>query len=169
MGKRAVVVHAMVWSHMGMVTIGTKSRCAGRSLAPMANLATLFLGNTRCASAMKLQLGATAPQGQGNCQCNGAVAYGAKDKWVTQIVHGSVPCNNAQFGDPYPGYQKVCQCDEGRSIPGNLQAPGVNFINGVQVSSELFNQVENLAARFVPSDLNPSQFNPSDLNPFNMG
>lgn len=112
-----------------------------------------------------------AIEGQGNCQCNGLIAYGVQDKWVTQLVHGSVPCNNAQFGDPFPGQQKVCQCDEGRSIPDNMLAPGANFINGFPVSSDLFNQVESLASQFVPSqpNSNPTPNVPSDWNPFNWG
>jgi hypothetical protein len=112
-----------------------------------------------------------AIEGQGNCQCNGLIAYGAKDKWVTQLVHGSVACNNAQFGDPYPGQQKVCQCDEGRSIPDNMLAPGANFINGFPVSSDVFNQVESLASQFVPSqpNSNPTPSIPSDWNPLNWG
>ncbi|HYC43183.1 MAG TPA: glycoside hydrolase family 16 protein [Noviherbaspirillum sp.] len=37
------------------------------------------------------------------------VRYGAGDKWATRTATGSIACNNAVFGDPAFGTQKVCQ------------------------------------------------------------
>uniref|UniRef100_A0A7S2BTC5 Peptidase M60 domain-containing protein n=1 Tax=Haptolina brevifila TaxID=156173 RepID=A0A7S2BTC5_9EUKA len=57
------------------------------------------------------------------CACEGKVRYGNHgldwescypccdmfSEWVT-VSGGSVTCNNAEFGDPAPGYAKYCEC-----------------------------------------------------------
>jgi hypothetical protein len=47
----------------------------------------------------------------GTCRLSGSnqVRYGLNDKFVSKTMNGPVKCNNATFGDPYPGVDKVCQ------------------------------------------------------------
>merc|ERR1712216_256123 len=66
----------------------------------------------------------------GSATCNGAVIYGKKgngawsDLWADEDSEGnkkvarkwkcgSFNCNNAEFGDPYPGVGKMCYCRRG--------------------------------------------------------
>jgi serine protease len=46
----------------------------------------------------------------GTCSVSGTreVRYGAKDKFVSKVVTGSVACNNSVFGDPIGGVSKTC-------------------------------------------------------------
>jgi hypothetical protein len=45
------------------------------------------------------------------CACRGRVKYGRDDDWSDwHNVTGTIGCNNDVFGDPRPGYRKVCVC-----------------------------------------------------------
>jgi len=48
----------------------------------------------------------------GVCECNGFVRFGSADKWhvLDEPLQGSIGCNNVEFGDPFPGQHKMCQC-----------------------------------------------------------
>lgn len=48
----------------------------------------------------------------GVCECDGFVRYGFGDKWngMEKSIDGSIGCNNQEFGDPFVGQKKICQC-----------------------------------------------------------
>lgn len=45
------------------------------------------------------------------------VRYGLNGTWAYQTATGSIGCNNAVFGDPLPGVQKICEYDGSSTTP----------------------------------------------------
>jgi len=48
----------------------------------------------------------------GICECDGFVRYGFGEKWnaMETAIDGAIGCNNQEFGDPFHGQVKICQC-----------------------------------------------------------
>lgn len=66
----------------------------------------------------------------GICNVTGTkrVRYGLDGKWATLIRNTPVACNNAAFGDPYPGVDKVCDMiDLVEAAPPPAPAPDTTW------------------------------------------
>jgi len=78
------------------------------------------------------------------CECDGFVRYGYGDRWnmLDQAIDGAVRCNNAQFGDPFPGKKKICQC-----IPQIYGDHGFHFQLRGKKGDELVTITDNRGTR----------------------
>lgn len=63
------------------------------------------------------------------CRCNGFVAFGYGGTWTPwRAVSGAVDCSTTEFGDPYPGHDKVCLCSRRPDKPDEPTAASFRMI-----------------------------------------
>jgi len=121
----------------GFLCLGRTNFGENNQWRPTQSQSQIPCDSPSCAS--KLQ----CAREQESCSCQGTVRYGWGTRWRSHEVDGSIKCNNGAFGDPYPGQQKICTCDESEFVGYDAKnrrkrdtGSGMQFISEYTFSSD---------------------------------